>query len=380
MFQNSANREHSNSEKYQAREKKFGTRDILPLWVADIDIDTPTFILDAVKQRLEHPILGYEEIPDSAFQAQIDWMKEQHGLTLKREEMFFSPSVLTSLNLAIQAFSNEGDEILIQPPVYPAFASSILNNRRIVLENPLLENNGNYTFDFEDLKQKISPKTKLLILCSPHNPVGRVWKREELLELASICLKHNIKIIADEIHCDLSFKKHTSFASLSEKIAKETITLLSPAKTFNLSGMSISTISIADNSMREIFNYHYKAVHLGQGNTLAHVAFETAYRHGKTWLSELKEHLQENIDKLEKLLQEHHSKIHFRQPEATFLIWLDCRALQIDDTELNQKFISAKLGINQGISFGTGGSGFVRLNVGVTENILKILLKNILII
>ena len=379
MFQTSANREESNSEKYQARERKFGTKDILPLWVADMDIDTPKFILDALKKRLEHPIFGYEEMPDSAFQAQINWMKKHHNLELKREEMFFSPSVLTSLNLAIQAFSEEDDEILIQTPVYPAFASSILNNQRIVVENPLKEKDGDYSFDFEDLKAKISPRTKLLLLCSPHNPVGRVWKKEELLELATICLEHNIKIIADEIHCDLSFTKHTPFASLSKEIANQTITLLSPAKSFNLSGMAISTISIANNEMRKEFNKHYKSIHLGEGNSLAHVAFETAYAQGEEWLSALKVHLNKNIDALYRQLEENNSKISFRKPEATFLLWLDCRACNIQDIKLYQYFINKKLGLSQGISFGTGGSSFMRLNIGLSKNIFKSLQNKLII-
>jgi len=380
MFQTSANREESNSEKYQARERKFGTKDILPLWVADMDIDTPKFILDALKKRLDHPILGYEEISNSAFQAQINWMKKHHNLELKREEMFFSPSVLTSLNLAIQAFSEEGDKVLIQTPVYPAFASSIVNNQRIVLENPLKEKNGDYGFDFEDLKAKISPRTKLLLLCSPHNPVGRVWKKDELLELASICLEHDIKIIADEIHCDLSFTKHTPFASLSKEIAEQTMTLLSPAKTFNLSGMSISTISISGNKMREQFNRHYKAIHLGEGNSLAHVAFEVAYTHGEEWLSALKVHLNENIDVLYRQLKENNSKISFTKPEATFLIWLDCRNLKLSEQNLEQYFIDAGLGLNRGIDFGDDGKGFMRLNIAISKNLFKKLLyKNLII-
>jgi len=188
MFETSVDRSKSNAEKYTKRKKLFGTNDVLPLWVADMDLDTPNFILDAIKERLEHPILGYEEMPNSAFEAQIKWMKKHHDLELKRENMFFSPSVLTSLNLLIQTFSNEEDEIIIQTPVYGAFAASILKNNRKVLENPLLENNGDYTFDFKDLEKKITKKTKLLILCSPHNPVGRVWTKDELLKLASICL------------------------------------------------------------------------------------------------------------------------------------------------------------------------------------------------
>ncbi|CAA6804304.1 MAG: Aminotransferase, class I and II [uncultured Sulfurovum sp.] len=371
MFETSADRSHSNSEKYTKREKLFGTSDILPLWVADMDIDTPDFILNAIKKRLEHPILGYEEMPNSAFDAQIKWMKKHHNLKLKREEMFFSPSVLTSINLIIQTFSNEEDEIIIQTPVYGAFANSIINNKRSVMENPLIESNGDYTFDFKDLERKITPKTKLLLLCSPHNPIGRVWTKDELLTLASICLKHNIIVIADEIHCDLAFKKHTPFASLSEEISQQTITLLSPAKTFNITGLSISTISISNKKLREQFYQTYKATYLGEGNLLAHVAFEAAYTHGEKWLKLLKEHLLGNMSILAQKLKESNSKIKFKTPEATFLLWLDCRALHLNDEALNQYFIQKKLGLSQGIFFGTGGEGYMRFNIAISKNSLK---------
>jgi len=371
MFHRSANREESNAEKYQARQRVFGTKNVLPLWVADMDIETPDFILNALKKRLAHPILGYEEMPNSAFEAQIKWMKRHHDLILKREEMFFSPSVLTSLNLGIQTFSNEGDEIIIQTPVYGAFANSILKNNRTVIENPLIEEDGDYAFDFEDLEKKITPKTKLLILCSPHNPVGRVWDKEELLKLASICLKYNLLVIADEIHCDLSFKKHTPFASLSKEIAKQTITLLSPAKTFNISGLAISTITIPNEKLRVQFNKTYRAIHLGEGNLLAHVAFEAAYTHGEKWLMALKEHLLNNISQLQKHLTKTNSPITFKKPEATFLLWLDCRTLNLNEDALAQYFIKKNLGLSQGISFGRGGEGFMRLNIALSKEIIN---------
>ncbi|CAA6815750.1 MAG: Aspartate aminotransferase (EC [uncultured Sulfurovum sp.] len=371
MFEVSADRSQSNAEKYSKRQKLFGTNDVLPLWVADMDIDTPNFVLNAIKKRLEHPLFGYEEMPTSAFEAQIKWMKKHHGLILKREDMFFSPSVLTSLNLSIQTFSDEGDEIIIQTPVYGAFANSILKNNRTVLENPLLENKGDYTFNFKDLTEKINPKTKLLILCSPHNPVGRVWTKEELLTLASICLKHHILIIADEIHCDLTFQKHTPFASLSTKIAQQTITLLSPAKTFNISGLAISSINIANKTLKEQFTKNYQAIYLGEGNSLAHVAFEAAYTHGEAWLKLLKVHLLKNIASLEQQLKEKKSKIKFKTPEATFLLWLDCRALHLEDEALAQYFIDKKLGLSPGITFGTGGTGYMRLNIAVSTKALK---------
>ena len=299
-------------------------------------------------------------------------------LELDRPKFQVSISVLTSLNLAIQAFSEIGDEILIQPPVYPAFASSILNNQRTIVENLLKVKNGDYSFDLEDLKKKITPKTKLLLLCSPHNPVGRVWRKEELLALSNICLEHNIIVVADEIHCDLAFKKHTPFALLYQK----TITLLSPAKSFNLSGMAISTITFHDEKLKKRFEQHYKSVHLGEGNTLAHVAFEVAYGEGEVWLSTLKKHLQNNIKELDKLINISSSPIRFKKPEATFLLWLDCRGLGLDDEALADYFIEHGLGLNRGSDFGLEGKGFMRLNVGLSKNIFNNLIykfKNILI-
>ena len=369
MFAEFIDRSNSNSEKYQARKRKFGTDEVLPLWVADMDIATPKFILDALKKRLEHPILGYEEMPNSAFNAQITWMKKRHGLELKREDMFYSPSVLTSLNLAIQVFSKEGDEIVIQTPVYGAFAASIKNNNRVVLENPLVLNEeGDYSFDFEDLEAKITKRTKLLLLCSPHNPVGRVWSKDELLQLANICLKHHIKIVADEIHCDISYKKHTPFASLSNEIAEQTITLLSPGKTFNISGLHISTITISNKEMKREFLKYYNSMAFGQGNILAHVAFEEAYLHGEAWVDKLLIHLQKNMEKLDKFFYES-SKIKFRKPEATFLAWLDCREIGLNEDDLNSFFIDEmKLGLTTGSSFGVQGEGFMRLNFALARD------------
>ncbi|MBU1668243.1 PatB family C-S lyase [bacterium] len=369
MFKKSLDRNQSNAEKYQARKQKFGTDDVMPLWVADMDIATPSFIMDALKKRLKHPILGYEAMPDSAFEAQITWMKKRHGLELKRDDMFYSPSVLTSLNLTIQAFSEKGDEIIIQPPVYGAFASSIKNNQRSVVDNPLYcDEENHYTFDLEDLERKITQKTKLLLLCSPHNPVGRVWTQEELTQLAQICLKHDIKVVADEIHCDISYKKHTPFASLSKKISEQTITLLSPGKTFNISGLHISTLTIANQEMKKRFTKVYQATALGTGNILAHVAFEHAYLYGETWLDALLQHLQANINKLDDLFKEDSYRIQFQKPEATFLAWLDCKKMHLNETELNDFFIyTKKLGLSIGSSFGKEGRGYMRLNFGITE-------------
>ncbi|MDD3476526.1 MAG: aminotransferase class I/II-fold pyridoxal phosphate-dependent enzyme, partial [Sulfurimonas sp.] len=200
-FTTSACREDTNAEKYALREKLFGTNDVLPLWVADMDIDTPSFVLKAVKKRLEHPIIGYEEVPESAFLAQIEWMKQEHGVEFELEDMFYSHSVVASMNAAIEAFSEKGDNIIVQTPVYPPFFRGVIEHERELLKNPLKQlSDGSYTFDIEDLISKIDKKTKLLLLSSPHNPVGRVWRRDELERILEVCLKHNIVVFSDEIH------------------------------------------------------------------------------------------------------------------------------------------------------------------------------------
>jgi cysteine-S-conjugate beta-lyase len=369
-----------NAEKYQLRQKLFHTEDVLPMWVADMDIVTPPFITEAVQERAKHPIYGYEMMRESAYEAQIDWMWRRHGLHVKREWMLYSPSVVASINLAIQTFSKPGDKVIIQTPVYHPFMSSITNNDRVILRNPLKRDEaGDYHFDLEDLKSKIDENTKLLLLCSPHNPVGRVWKREELLALAQICLEHDIKVFADEIHSDLIFQdhQHTPFSSLSDAVRDITITAIGPGKTFNLAGLSISSVVIADEAMRSDFEKLYKAIHFAEGTVFGHVAFEQAYLEGDVWVDELIDYLTCNIELLDAVLKKHEYKITYKAPEGTYLLWLDCRRLGLSDKALRTMFIQAKLGLSPGISFGKEGSGFMRLNVAVPQATMQEALKRL---
>ncbi|MEA1920824.1 MAG: PatB family C-S lyase [Campylobacterota bacterium] len=362
-------RSQSNAEKYQLRQKLFKTQEVLPMWVADMDIITPPFITQAVQERAKHPIYGYEMMPESAFKAQISWMQKRHGYHVKREWMLFSPSVVASINLAIQAYTRPGDKVIVQTPVYSPFMSSITNNERQILRNPLKEDEqGDYHFDLEDLRLKIDSDTKLLLLCSPHNPVGRVWKKEELLALAEICLDHDIKIFADEIHSDLIFggHTHTPFASLSEAIRDMTITAIGPGKTFNLAGLSISTVVIANETMRADFEKVYKAIHFAEGTVFGHVAFERAYVEGDLWVDELMAYLTCNIQLLENMLKRYSNTLTCKHPQGTYLIWMDCRNLGLSDKALRELFITkAKLGLSPGITFGKEGSGFMRMNIAV---------------
>ncbi|MFT5836098.1 MAG: cystathionine beta-lyase [Sulfurimonas sp.] len=371
-------RKDTNAEKYTLREELFGTEDVLPVWVADMDIDTPDFVIDAVKKRLEHSIVGYEEVPTEAFQAQIEWMKSQHGVEFELEDMLYSHSVVASMSLAIDAFSDVGDKVIVQTPVYPPFFYSVQENDRELLRNPLKQNeDGIYVFDIEDLKSKIDEKTKLLLLCSPHNPVGRVWRKEELEEILEICLEHNIVVFSDEIHSDLVYapNKHIPFASLSKEARDITVTAIGVGKTFNMAGFAMSSVAIPNKQLREKFLKSYTRVHFAQGSVLSHVAFETAYRDGKEWLDDLKLHLMSNFEMLNKLCQKYDDKIKVIPIQATYLAWLDCKGMNLSSSKLRKFFIQdAKLGLNVGLSFGKEGSGFMRLNFAVsTTKMLEVI-------
>ena len=369
IFDRVTERSGGNAEKYALRRKLFGTEDVLPMWVADMDIETPLCVRNAVMKRAEHPVYGYEEMPRSAYEAQCAWMATRHGVTMAPEELFFSHSVVASISAAIAAFTDPGDEVVVQPPIYPPFVSTVRHSGRRVLSNPLRQDEeGTYRFDLEGLEKQITPKTKLLLLCSPHNPVGRVWERAELEALAAICLRHGITVFADEIHSDLLFAghRHTPFVALGDAVRAMTVTALGPGKTFNVAGLAVSTVAITDTAMRTRFKAVYDTIHFAQGTVFGHAGFEAAYREGAAWLEALLGHLQGNVDRLAALTSRIDT-IAFRPPEGTYLAWLDCRRMGFEsDKALREFFIrEARLGLSPGISFGREGSGFMRLNFAV---------------
>jgi cystathionine beta-lyase len=367
-------RSGSNAEKYTLREKLFGTEALQPMWVADMDIATPECVLRSVQERLRHPILGYEIMKDRAYETQIAWIKEHHAFTMQREWLSYSPSVVASIGCAIRALSGEGDEVIVMDPVYPPFYSTVKNNHRRLIIHPLHQDaSGRYRFDIDSLRSKITPKTKLLLLCSPHNPVGRVWSRDELLSLGTVCLEHNIRIISDEIHCDIVYEphRHIPIASLSQELLNTTVTLLGPGKTFNMAGFSISTVSIASEELREAYEKEKNRVHFGEGAVLSHVAFEAAYAHGKQWHQRLMGHLSQNAHRIETWAIDHPA-VTVRPPEATYLAWLDCRSLGLGDRELREFFVrKGGVGLSPGLSFGKEGTGFMRLNFAVAASVLN---------
>lgn len=373
-------RSNSNAEKYTLRQKLFGSDEVTPMWVADMDLATPSCVLDAVKRRLEHPVMGYEIMKRSGFEAQCGWVKSHHALEISPEWLSYSPSVVASIGCAIRAFSEEGDEVIVQSPVYPPFYDMVRINKRVLVLNPLHRgSDGVYRFDLDDLRSKITPKTRLLLLCSPHNPVGRVWSPQELTALGEVCLEHGIRIVSDEIHCDIVYPphKHTPLPSLSPELFASTVMLIGPGKTFNMAGFSISSVCIGDEKMRNLFDHERKKVHFGDGAALSHVAFEAAYRDGGAWHRELILHLEANRAKIAAWSASTPAISH-SSPEGSYLAWLDCRSLGLGDRQLREFFVrEAGLGLSAGLSFGKEGSGFMRLNFAVTSAILEEALEKI---
>jgi cystathionine beta-lyase len=380
-FSKSACRKDTNAEKYTLREELFGTMDVEPVWVADMDIDTPNFVLSAVSERLKHPIVGYEEVPRSAIEAQIEWMKKEHGIAFEHQDMFYSHSVVASMCVAIEAFTQKGEGVIVQTPVYSPFFHSVLNLEREFVKNPLKKrDDGSYTFDIEDLKSKIDKNSKLLLLCSPHNPVGRVWYRDELEAILEVCLEHNIVVFADEIHSDLVYAPnvHIPFASLNAKARDITLTAIGVGKSFNMAGFAMSSVGVPKKELRERFKKAYDRVHFAQGAVLSHVAFESAYVNGKEWIEDLKIHLYKNFLQLKELCEEYSEFISVTPIQGTYLAWLDCHKMNLKDKELREFFIKeAKLGLNAGLSFGREGSRFMRLNFAISSTKMTEVIKRL---
>lgn len=373
-FDSIIDRTSTHSLKWDTRRLPPGCKDALPLWVADMDFACPPEVVSAIQERAAHPIYGYTGRSQGNYQSFIAWMQRRNGWKIQKDWIVFSPGVVTALNLAVLAYTQPGDKIILQPPVYYPFASAVLNNGRQLVENPLVLDNGRYTMDFSDLENKIDSRTKLLILCSPHNPVGRVWRKEELERLVDICAKHDIVIISDEIHSDiiLGTEVHHCTATISEKAAAITVTLTAPNKTFNLAGLQIANAIIPNKRLRDAFAIQTENIGLGLSNIFGMVAQEAAYEKAEPWLEALLAYLKGNFEFLKNFLAEHIPAIKVLPLEGTYLPWLDCRALGLSDAELHDFFLKkAKLWLDDGTMFGTGGSGFMRINIACPRAILK---------
>jgi cystathionine beta-lyase len=372
-FDEVINRENTSSYKYDRRMDVFDNPDVLPLWVADMDFKTPPFVIDAIRQRLDHEILGYTDISESFYQAVIDWNKRHYNWDIKSGWISFSPGVVPAINLLVMTFTQPGDSIIIQPPVYFPFFEAIKNHNRNLVTNPLLYQAGNYSIDIDDLEAKIDRKTRMLFLCSPHNPTGNVWSAEILKRIGELCAKNNILLVSDEIHADLVYSgfRHIPTASLNEEIASFTITCMSASKTFNLAGLSTSYLVISNRNLRHQYESMLDRVHVGAGNIFGFIATEAAYNLGDEWLRQLMEYLTGNLSFLNDFIFRHIPMVKVVQPQATYLVWLDFRSLDLAPDVL-KKFIieEAGLGLNDGLQFGIEGKGFQRINIACPRSLL----------
>ncbi len=373
-FDETAIREGTNSIKYDLRQEIFGVSNVIPMWVADMDFNTPDFLIKALQERLDHPVYGYSFRPPEYFSSISDWLKARHDWTVEKEWICFSPGVVPALNFCTLAFTEPGDNIIVQPPVYfPFFSATEAHGRKLVY-NRLKEENGTWVMDYDSLTASINERTKMIMLCNPHNPVGRAWSREELLKLADICIKNNILILSDEIHCDLVLPgySHNPVAMLSEKIAESTITCIAPSKTFNLAGLSTSSVIISNPSLRKSFNRIGENMHVNNGNIFGTVASISAYSEGHKWLDALLEYIDNNVDFVMDYCRKMIPEIIPVQPEATYMIWLDCRKLGMTGKELQKFFIKkAGIGMNEGSTFGPGGEGFMRMNLATNHQTVR---------
>ena len=378
-FDEEINRKNTNCAKYDGLKKYFGYEDLNPLWVADMDFKTPSFINDAIINAAKNSLYGYSIDSDEIYQSIINWQNTQHNWQINKEDIYMINGVVPAYSACIEAFSEENDEVIVQTPIYPPLFKCVnLNNRKVVVNELKKDENGYYTMDLEDLESKITPKTKILALCSPHNPVGRVWSKNELEKLANICIKHNIIIVSDEIHSDITFKKFTPLASISKEIANQTITLNSAGKTFNIAGLN-SAYAISKN--QDLLNKFKKIAQkreIQSINFFGYIATKAAYDNGALFVKELKKYLLSNIEFTKNYFEKNDIKINFFQPEATYLLWLDFSKYNLSHNEIkNMLLTKSKIALNDGVSFGSNGNKYFRLNVALSQNALEIALNKL---
>jgi len=367
-------RRNTRSYKWDQSEKLFGDKDILPLWVADMDFEGPPAVKEAILRRAEHGVYGYSVRNDSYIESITSWFQRRHDWSIQPEWISDSPGIVTSLSLAVELFSEPGGEVILQSPVYYPFYDVIKMNGRKVAKNPLILRDGRYEMDYDQLEELMKGGAKLLLLCSPHNPGGRVWEREELLKLGELCVAHGVTVISDEIHCDLVLPghKHIPFASLSEEIADITLTTLAATKTFNLPGLQTSFIVASNPSLKRKFDYRIKTLSLHMSHFFAQDAVQAAYNEGDEWLDELMQHLSGNVEYAIQYLAEHLPQVKVIRPDATYLLWMDCRELKLDIAGLKKlMFKEAKVAFSEGSVFGDEGEGYLRINLACPRSTLQ---------
>ena len=374
-FDKVIDRRGSGAVKTDALGKVYGKDDLIPLWVADMDFETPDFIVNALKERLEHPVFGYTVIPEDYWQTVQKWIADRHGWETRCEWMTFIPGIVKGIGMAINALLEKDEKVIIQPPVYHPFRLIPQKNGREVVFNPLKAlPDGSYEMDFENLEAVCDEKCRMLILSNPHNPAGIVWSRETLERLAEFCHSHGIIVISDEIHCDMALfgNKHIPFAHVSEKAAQCSITFGAPSKTFNIAGIVSSYAIVPNPELREKFFNWLEASEMSAPHLFAPIATMAAFRHGENWRKQMLGYVEGNIEFIEDFCAQNIPQIRPIRPQASFLVWLDCRGLGLSHDELIDLFVNkAGLALNDGDMFSPGGNGFMRLNVGTSRSTLE---------
>ena len=378
-FDKKIDRSGTSAIKLEGVKEIWGREDLIPLWVADMDFATAPFVTEAIRQRLDNPVLGYTAKPDSYYQAIINWNKSRYGLDVEKEMIHFVPGIVPGLGMALNTFTQPGDKVMIQPPVYGPF--HWLNTRadRTLVTNPLKLVDGTYRMDMEAFREQVKG-CKVFILCNPHNPGGIVWTEEELNEVAEICYEEGVLVFSDEIHADLTLPphKHRPFAMVSEKARMNSVTFMSPSKAFNMPGLTASHALVFNSKLRRKFHAFLESCELNLGHVFAFLAVEAAYSNGTEWLDQCLAYIQGNIDYVDAFLQEHTPKIKVIRPQASFLVWLDCREMGLTQEALVDFFVDkAHLALNDGTAFGQEGTGFMRLNVASPRSVLEQAMKQL---
>lgn len=379
-FNTPIDRRGTHCVKFDALKEMYGREDLLSLWVADMDFATPDFIIDALKRRLDHPVLGYPVQYDGYWQSVVDWIRSHHDWAVEREWMRYIPGIVKGIGMVVNVFTKPGDKIIIQPPVYHPFRLVPEHNNREIVMNPLRWVGDTYEMDFEQLEQVIDDKCKILILANPHNPVGITWSRDTLVRLADIAVKHNLIVISDEIHCDMALygNKHIPFASVSENAARCSITFGAPSKTFNIAGIVSSYAIVPDPMLREKFFAWLTANEMDMATIFAMVATEAAFTEGEEWRQQMLAHIESNIDFVDEYLKANIPEVRAIKPQASYLVWLDFSALGLSHEKLIDMLVNdARLAMNDGAMFGIGGEQHTRLNVGMQRAVLEQAMKQL---
>ena len=364
-FDKIVDRHDTESVKYDLNKLVFGREDLLPMWVADMDFQSPPEVMAAVEECARRGIYAYSYRSQEATNAFVDWVGTQHGWAIDKEWTLTSPGVVTALSVGVRMLTVKGDKVLVQTPVYPPFLSVVTDNERELVVSRLFEGGERYEIDWADFEKRLAEGVKLFILCNPHNPVGRQWTREEIERMGRLCVEHGVIILSDEIHCDLALfgNRHTPMASVSEDVAASTVTMMAPSKTFNVAGMMNSVVVISDPELRKRYSQELNVLHINGGNIFGHVAFKAAYEHGAPWREALLRYLERNAETAYRFFTEQMPEVKMYKPECSFLVWLDFRGTGYSHEEIGDRLVNiGGVGLNNGADFGPGGEGYIRFS------------------